>query len=190
MNSIRTERPNQYKWLFNPFLYIAGAKALLIGWIAMLLASVVAYFSKTHFDGAIDIHFGAGGNYSFFLAEQFIAWISLSMLFYPIGLIFSKSKIRLIDVAGTMAMARVITLPVSFMGFLPIYPVNLDDPTILILSIIVTLVPAIWMIALMFNAFVVSTNIRGAKATACFTTGLISAEILSKVLLHYLIPYL
>jgi hypothetical protein len=190
MNSIKTEKPNYYKWLFNPFFYIAGEKSLLIGWVAMLLASVVSYFSKTHFDGAIDIHFGAGGKYTFFLMEQFIAWFSLSAVFFGVGFIFSKSKVRLIDVAGTMAMARVITLPVAFMGFLPVYPVNLDDQIMLVVGIVTTLVPAIWMIALMFNAFVVSTNIRGAKATACFIAGLIAAEILSKVLLHYLIPLL
>lgn len=189
MDSIRVEKPATYKWLFNPFRYIAGGKALLIGLISMFLASVVSYFSKTHFDGAIDIHFGAGGSYSIFLLEQCVAWISLTGLFYLIGLIFSKSKIRFIDVAGTIAMARVITLPVAFMGFLPIYPVNLNDQIMLLLSVIVTLVPAIWMITLMFNAFLVSTNIRGVQATACFIAGLLAAEILSKVLLHYLIPF-
>ena len=120
--------------------------------------------------------------------EQFIAWISVTAVFYLIGIAFSKSKIRLIDVAGTLAMARLTTLPAALIGFLPVYPVKLDDPTILLLTIFITLVPAIWMIALMYNAFVVSTNIRGAKATAWFIAGLLIAELLSKVLLQYLIP--
>ncbi|TDE13672.1 hypothetical protein [Dyadobacter psychrotolerans] len=181
---------NLSKWLFNPFIYIAGEQALLIGWAAMLAASVVSYFSKTHFDGAIDIHFGASGKYLWFLGEQFIAWFSVVAVFYPVGLIFSKSRIRLIDVAGTMAMARIITLPVALMGFLPIYPVSLDNPVKLLLSAVFTMIPAIWMIALMFNAFSISTNIKQGKAVACFTGGLLAAEILSKVLIFYLFQFL
>ncbi len=41
-------------WLFNPFKYIAGAKALLIGLALMLATAVIASFSLTHFDGVID----------------------------------------------------------------------------------------------------------------------------------------
>jgi len=181
---------NLSKWLFNPFIYVAGEKALFIGLAAMLAASVVSYFSKTHFDGAIDIHFGASGKYLWFLGEQLIAWLSVVAVFYPLGLIFSKSRIRLIDVAGTLAMARVVTLPVALMGFLPIYPVSLDNPVKLMLSVILTIIPAIWMIALMFNAFSISTNIKQGKAVACFIGGLLVAEILSKTLIFYLFQFL
>lgn len=187
MSSTATPKPSLYRSLFNPFLHIAGGTALLAGWTAMLLASIVSYFSKAHFDGAIDIHFGAGGKYGIFLMEQFIAWTSVTAVFYIIGIAFSKSKIRLIDVAGTLAMARLTTLPAALIGFLPVYPVKLDDP-MLALTIIITLIPGIWMIALLYNAFVVSTNIRGAKATGWFIAGLLTAELLSKVLLQYLIP--
>jgi hypothetical protein len=181
---------NLSKWLFNPFIYVAGEQALFIGWAGMLAASVVSYFSKTHFDGAIDIHFGASGKYLWFLGEQLIAWFSVVVVLYPLGLIFSKSRIRLIDVAGTLAMARVVTLPVALMGFLPIYPVNLDNPVKLMLSVVLTIIPAIWMVALMFNAFSVSANIRQGKAVACFIVGILIAEILSKTLIFYLFPFL
>jgi hypothetical protein len=43
-------------WLFNPFKYIAGSKALLIGWTVMLATAGVAFLSKTQFDGVIDVH--------------------------------------------------------------------------------------------------------------------------------------
>jgi len=188
MTNLKTVNLN--KWLFNPFIYIAGEQALFVGWVVMLLASGIASFSKTHFDGALDVHFGAETAFLISLLEQFVAWLSVTTVFYFFALVFSKSKIRFIDIAGTMALARVITLIFAILGFLPIWNVSLDNPIMLLPGALLTLLPAIWMIALMFNAFSVSANIRASKAVICFILGLLSAEILSKVCLNYLMPHL
>lgn len=188
MNNTKAQTPN--KWLFNPFIYIAGKQALFIGWAAMLAATFVAWLSHTHFDGAIDIHFGSPAKYIFYLFEQFVAWSSTTIIFYVIGIVFSKSRIRLIDIAGTVSMARAITLPIAILGFLPIFPVNLESPFKLALAAIPAIIFGVWMVALLFNAFVVSTNIRGNKAVVCFIAGLLAAEILSKILIYFLSRFL
>ena len=44
-------------WLFKPFQYIAGTKALILGLIVMLLLSVLGYLGNTHFNGVIGMQY-------------------------------------------------------------------------------------------------------------------------------------
>jgi hypothetical protein len=68
--------------LFNPFKYVAGLKALLIGLLVMLIIAVVAFFSKTHFDGIIDAHTGHILPFYWYLLEPLLAWIGTVIPFY------------------------------------------------------------------------------------------------------------
>lgn len=54
------------------------------------------------------------------------------------------------------------------------------------LSIILTLLMIIWMVALMFNAYRVSANLKGSRAGISFTLALIVAEVLSVILIYAL----
>ncbi len=111
-------------WLFNPFFYVAGAKALLIGWAAILLAGFLGSLSKTHFDGILDMHTGVDAPTWIFLAEGFVAWICLTVTLLIAGRIMSRTSFRTIDLAGTQALARwptallgLITLPKGYQRF-------------------------------------------------------------------------
>ena len=44
--------------LFNPFVYIAGGKALVLGLLTILVAGFLGSLSTTHFDGVLDTHTG------------------------------------------------------------------------------------------------------------------------------------
>jgi len=46
------------QWLFDPFRFIAGFKALLLGLAIILISVFVGSFSNTHFDGVLDVHTG------------------------------------------------------------------------------------------------------------------------------------
>lgn len=184
-------------WLFNPFTYIAGLKSLLIGWAMMLLTAFIAYHSNTSFDGALDSHIYHGAVPVWYhITDQLIAWGSLVITFFLAGRLFSASSIRFIDVAGTTALARI---PMFFVAAIPlVFPelkgitAKADPSTIGIGLIIVALVMVvffIWMIALLYNAFKVSCNLKGNKAIVLFIVSLIVAEIISKIILHYLYLY-
>jgi hypothetical protein len=184
------------KWLFNPFTYIAGMRALLIGFAGMAIAAVIALFSKVHFDGAIDMHIGAPLLNSKAFIEPLVDWACLVLPLYILGRILSQSSIRFIDVAGTIALARLPLLLAALMGFLPIPPFNLKSADLhyiiaftlnpaVILLIVLSIPLIIWTIALMYNAFSVSTNLKGEKSITAFVGGLVIAEVLSKVLLIY-----
>jgi hypothetical protein len=181
------------KWLFNPFVYVAGERALFIGIVAMMATAVVGYFSHTHFDGVLDIHNGRISPIGVHIAEQVIDWLCLTIVLYIGGLIFSSSKIRLIDVAGTMALARWVMIFPAIIGFGIHMPaeqpkmvsdaLKLVTPSMVALSLL-DVVFSIWMVALLYNAFSVSCNMKGGKSAGVFIAGLAIAEIAAWFIIH------
>ncbi|MCE3280717.1 MAG: hypothetical protein K0S44_2908 [Bacteroidetes bacterium] len=190
--------------LLNPFEFIAGGKALLIGIPVILLTGRLAYFSGMHFDGVIDMHIPLQSELYIHLLEGFIAWLSLAIVLALAGIILSSSRIRMIDIFGTLAFARWPMLLVALMGLL----VNADGANkyimytflkqgeavvlenyelpVFILFIVITLLLSIWMIVLFYKAFTISCNLKGAKAIISFIIGLLLAEALSKLVLSFL----
>ena len=78
------------KWLLNPFEFIAGPQSLLIGITAICLTAPISYLARVHYDGAIDIHIGAVTPLWFYFASQIIGWLSVSVVLYIAGKIFSS----------------------------------------------------------------------------------------------------
>jgi hypothetical protein len=192
------------QWLFNPFIFIAGFKALLIGLTIILISAFVGSFSNTHFDGVIDVHLGFGAPLWFFFAEGVINWICMVIPLFFFGLIVSRSSFRMIDVLGTQALARwpyLITSVVMFpdanqrvIAYLmsklaqtaPAAAINSADVLIFGFAMIVTILMTVWMVALMYRAYAVSCNIKGARAVVTFIVSLIGAEVLSKMAISLL----
>lgn len=170
--------------LFNPFIRIAGVRSLLAGVTGMLLAALIAYHSHCHFDGVLDAHVGSGGPWWLFLAEPFLAWGTAVLVFYIAGRLVASSGTRLVDIAGTMAIARLPMIFVALLCFIPVkIPLNAEDISAgLVLQGLAMLLFAIWMIALMYHAYRVSSGAKGNKAILSFILALLLAEILSKVL--------
>ena len=59
-------------WLFDPFTYIAGSKSLLLGLAAIFVAGFIGSFSRSHFDGVLDIRTGKTVPLVFFFSEGLI----------------------------------------------------------------------------------------------------------------------
>jgi hypothetical protein len=199
------------KWttlLFNPFVYIAGAQALGFGLAAILIAGLIGSVSHTHFDGVLDTHTGGPAPLILFFAEGLIDWLSLAVVLLLFGKLISKTSFRLIDLFGTQALARwptllitIITLPPAYQRFthdlvaqlshpgtLPDFnsPIFSDAPIFIAVALLM-LPLVVWMVALMYQSYSVSCNIRGAKAIITFIIGLLLAEILSKILIYRLL---
>jgi hypothetical protein len=183
------------QWLFNPFIYIAGTKSLIIGWLVMAITACICFFSKTHLTGVIGLQRSEIiVPFIFYFIEVFVDWACLTLIFYFSGLIFSKSAIRFIDVAGTQALARWPMILGAVTGFGIKVPANIHNMPVkdLTLSIsgsmllfgLLAIILIIWMIALMYQAFKVSCNLKGSKATGVFIGGLIIGQVLSTIILH------
>ena len=174
------------KWFINPFERIAGWMALFIGLAAMALTAVFGTINHVAFDGVLDVHSWTKSSFSESFAMQAIDFLALFLTKWIVGVCFSKSKPRVIDVAGTMALARAPMLPLTLICFLPIVPVSVYDFPRVIIFTLICLFFVIWMVALMYNAWVVSCHLKGARAVVSFIFSLLVAEIVSKVLIIFL----
>jgi len=188
--------------LFNPFVYIAGLKALLIGVPAMLLAAYLGSLTNTHFDGVPDMHTGPEAPLWIYFSEVLIDWLSLSVVLLLFGLVLSKTSFRIIDVVGTQALARwptvfmsLLVLPHAFKRFMKevleqlqqgdIHFKTLDAVVFLAVSLGI-FVFLCWMFVLMYKAFSLSCNVKGGKAIIVFIVSMIVAEVIAKISLYYL----
>jgi hypothetical protein len=185
------------KWLFNPFVYIAGTHALVIGWGIMIISAFIAFYTGNHFDGALDVHSNGHPVHlpqTFF--ELFIDWSILVLTFYILGRIVSDTSFRFIDIAGTIALARWPMIFVVLVSFLPVPGLHSEKPSIdemmkmisnpyFIIMTILILPLIVWVFALNYNAFSVSTNLKKGKAVITFIAGIIIAEVISKIVLEY-----
>ena len=187
------------QWLFNPFQFVAGLKALLIGLAIILISAFLGSLNTTHFDGALDVHIGQPAPALFFFAEGLIDWICVSIPLFLLGLIVSRSSLRVVDVFGTQALARwpylitsLVMLPGANRRFaerlVPGFsqagspaPFSSADLLVFALAMFLSLLMLIWMVALMYRAYAVSCNVKGAKAIITFIVGLVIAEVLSKL---------
>jgi hypothetical protein len=172
---ISTERKT-ITWLFNPFVYIAGAEALGLGLVAIILAGLIGYTSNTHFDGVLDTHTGRAAPLAFFLTEGFVDWLSLSFVLFVIGKLVSATSFRVIDVFGTQALARWPTIVMSLLTLAPPYH---RFSQFLTRHIMTGESPA--------TTFGTPDDIRGGRAIGSFIAGLFIAEIISKFAIFGLI---
>jgi hypothetical protein len=186
--------------LWNPFVYIAGARALLLGLAAILAAGFIGSFSNTHFDGVLDTHSGAAVPLWAFLVEGLIDWLSLAVVLLLLGRLISRTSFRTIDVLGTQALARWPAVLISVAVIPPVFQrftnslvaqiraggppqINGPDAVAFFVIALAMLVFLCWMIALMYRSFSVSCNVKGGKAIGTFIAGLLLAEIVSKLCL-------
>ncbi|GAF82326.1 unnamed protein product [marine sediment metagenome] len=187
-------------WLFNPFHYVAGGMALAVGLAFILAAGLIGSLSNSHFDGVLDFHTGTAAPLWIFLSEGLVDWIVLACLLLVGGKIISGSRVRVLDVFGTQALARFPTAVTAVFALLPGYrryglhlaaryvktlpdvQTHAADPVMFALTILVTILMVIWMVVLMYRAYSVSCNVRGGKAVGVFIAALIVGEAISKVL--------
>ncbi|MHC4460785.1 MAG: hypothetical protein ACYS6W_02915 [Planctomycetota bacterium] len=196
------------QWLFNPFKFVAGYKALLSGLVIILLTAFIASFGNIHFDGVLDVHTGLEAPLWCFFAEGLINWICMAVPLFFFGLIVSRSSFRAIDILGTQALARgpyliaaLAMLPdanrrfgeyltARFTQATPAVAINYADVLVFafaVFAVIVIILMTVWMVALMYMAYTLSCNIKGAKAVITFIVSLIGAEVLSKAVILQLL---
>ena len=191
------------QWLFNPFRFVAGGKALLARLIVLIITSLVGSLSNTHFDGVLDTHTGRPAPLWMFLLEGLVDWLSLVVLLWGLGAMLSRTRFRLIDLLGTQAFARWPFLVIGLAALAPPFQryaawiawksggigtevrIQLSDATVFGLVTVLGLVMLVWAVVLMYRAFSVSCNMRGGKAIGAFVAGVFLAEALSKALILF-----
>lgn len=170
-------------YLFNPFTRIAGFKSFVIGLIGLLLISYLSYISGTHLNGLTDINFAKDTDFIYFISEHLLSWISVSIFFYISGLILSGTRIRIIDILGTSAMARIPLIIPPLVRLLPFFKSFVFQSWEMYTIVGVHIFSLIWTITLLYNGFKISCNLKSEKLIIGFSISLILSEILTKLLI-------
>ena len=191
-------KPPLRTWLFNPFHYLAGGTALGVGLAVIVATGLVGALSNSHHDGVLDFHTGLPAGWWVFPCEGLIDWLSLTIVLLLTGWLVSRSRFRIIDVAGTQALARWPALLMALVGLLPgtqrvaeqlpalakgggmpgdLSPADLAS---FAAGMVVVLVALVWMVQLMYRGYAVACNVRGARGIVSFIVGLVLAEVASK----------
>jgi hypothetical protein len=200
-------------YLVNPFVKLAGTKALLIGIGMILIGAAASIVIPSHFDGALDLHFSGPSKRNWInlilvsISENAINVTTLGIIFSIFAFILVGKRFRVIDIFGTIAYAR---FPLYLAMFLNIggffstvsgkFAKNIqhaDSPaltvpewTLFLIGSTTMLLAAIWLIYLLYKAFSISAGVTGTKAVIGFTIALLISEIASKFIHHAIIPSL
>ena len=184
------------KALFNPFRYIAGAKALTMGLLFIVASALMLYSGNLIQDSYIHICM-AKASFWEVLGAQMVWWIVPALLLYLCGLLVSKSKIRIIDILGTTAFAQIIMLMMIAPMLLPVVMNNMLESVAALqsgailepTSLMPMMIYSIWSLICLiifyiwnYNAFAVSCNVSGWKAIAAFIAVQVAVTIVGTVI--------
>ena len=180
------------RWLFDPFVRIGGVHALVIGLSLVVVTGLVAAAAGVHFDGLLDFHPGYGVSFWVPVLEGLVNWSVISLLLSSILLVAPRT-VRFVDIVGMQALARWPLLPASLASLPP--AVRQGNEALLAAAIegrlvmprATTLVAnlfaagcGVWMVWLMWRAFAVACNQRGARGAAMFAVALAGGEMVTK----------
>ena len=191
---------NKVKLIVNPFIRIAGGQALIWGFLGLIVSTLLCWISGYHYHGLL--HFGPAPNPAWwcYLAEHLIAWLIPALLFYLGGLFLSHSRIRVIDVLGTVLFAQLPLLGMNLISLLPamrmmsqmnmnMSPEEMLAQPYFVLAMILTLLGLPFLILTliwMFNALKVSCNLKQWKLWTVALIGIIGGDVLCRLLIAWL----
>lgn len=186
-----------FESIVNPFIRIAGMKALIWGLAGMLISTGMSWASGYHYHGLL--HFGPAPNPAWwcYLGEHLIVWLIPAALFYLGGVFLTRSRIRMIDVLGTVLFAQLPLLGMNVINMLPAMKVmNQMDVSVpveelmkqpdFIMAMILSLVGLPFLILTLvwvFNAVKVSCNLKGWRLWTVALVGIIGGDIVSRILI-------
>ena len=186
------------RWLFNPFVRIAGRASLAAGLAGIVAAGLAAAAAGFRFDGLLDM--SPLGNAPSYLpiVEGLINWMSIVAVSALIARFFGGGgSVRLLDVAGTLALARAPLVLAASIGAVPwirdAYDEALTAGTGLqLLSVtsgvlvawLAILACFAWSIVLMWKSFSITANMKGGRGAGFFIAALAAGELLSKLLVY------
>lgn len=184
----------QVRLLLNPFTRIAGYQALGWGVAGIALSTLLSILSGWHYHGLL--HFGPAPNSAWwcFMVEHLTVWLVPSLLLYVGSLLLSRSRIRAVDVFGTVAFAQLPFLFMDAFNFLPpmqylltfnadIAPTAmLSQPNFLLavwLSLF-TFIFIVWVLYWMFKALKVSTNLKGYRLGILYAIAIVGGDVICR----------
>ena len=191
---------NKVKLIVNPFIRIAGGQALIWGFLGLIESTRISWISAYHYHRMHHLRPAPNPAWWCYLAEHLIVWLIPALLFYLGGLFLSHSRIRVIDVLGTVLFAQLPLLGMNLISLLPamrmmsqmnmnMSPEEMLAQPYFVLAMILTLLglpvlilTLIWM----FNALKVSCNLKQWKLWTVALIGIMGGDVLCRFLIGWL----
>ena len=134
------------------------------------------------------------------MRNSIVNWSVITVLLWLVSLLVAPRTVRLVDIAGTQALARWPLLLAALACIPPAVRQGNEElvagalegrfvtPQAAIIVVgMLALACVMWMVCLMWKAFSVSCNQRGGRAVAIFVAALLAGEAATKWLLSLLI---
>ena len=185
-------------WLFNPFHYLAGGPALAWGLACIVLTAWLGVAFDYRYTSMLSSPISHPTSIWLAITQGLSAWSVPSVLLYFGGRQLSRSQVRVIDVFGTQALARV---PGLLMALIVVWPFRdlleavishgtsrfvVAQYTALIAVGTVMMLLLVWIVLLMYRAFSVSCNVAGGWAIAVFIAAVTLGEVTTGVTGHFI----
>lgn len=188
--------------LFRPFERYSEKTLLLVGIVFTVIGSFIGAFFHSRFDGVLDMHIVSSVSFYQVLIDNLINIFCLVLFLFSVAK-YSNTKTRWIDILTASMVARIPYYLVAFgniNGFVGrasedvmqmINPEMVGEVATSSLVIVIgfgllSILFLVWYLALLFNGFKVASNAKGKKPIILFILSILLAEVLSKVLIHYL----
>ena len=193
---------NKWKWVYNPFEFVAGWKAFGIGVVILCITTIVGYFGSMVFYG-VSAKVVPFITWSRAFSLQFLGLAVTVIVMYLVALIFAK-HVRFQDILGTVTLSKYPFLLMALLNLLigkkmvefgkEMKGMNVSelmnikfsftDLIPLLIFSFFAIILLVWLITLLFNAFRVSTNLKGIKCAVLFISIILVSEIITSVLVH------
>lgn len=166
------------KLLFNPFSRITGLKALVWGEFFVIALTALFVVSNVAQDGFM--HFTILNCPAWkILVMNHLSWMIFAALLYLGGCAFPRTKVRIIDLFGSICFSQLLLIPMNAFFYIPTWRDSIldtltalttgamPDSTQTALLTAMGVWSLVWLILYIiwsYNAFATSCNVRGTRA--------------------------
>lgn len=191
--------------LYNPLAVIRPRAGLFAALLIVIALTVVAWWGGIHLDGALDIHITPDRPSAVaVILESAIAWLSVAFLLFLSARIFSGAGglasyaavtglSRFPYILSALVFSRQLLGNAVLAAFtvgeneVTVRPQELFTPALALASVaVVGLI--VWAIFILYLGYKQVSGLRGGRAGLSFLIGLLIAELVSKILLLWLLP--
>ncbi|MDR0907337.1 MAG: hypothetical protein LBM63_01810 [Rikenellaceae bacterium] len=194
---------NGWENFVSPFDKVAGARALAVGVGGLVVSVVVSIFSGLHAHGLL--HFGSAPVDAWWVhvVEYLAIWLVPAAIIWGLGVALSRSRIRPVDVFGTVAFSL---LPLVVMNLVWLFPAMQQllelsasptdliaelqslvfDPSFLVsltVASLITCMAIILMLVWLFRAVKVACNLGGWRLWTVYLVGVVGGDIVCRILI-------
>lgn len=172
-----------YNILYNPFTKIAGFSAMLIGVSGIAVTSYLAYLTGTHYNGFSHIDFASDSEFWVYLLENCSHALFLSTFLYLYTLLFTNTKVRIVDIIGTILVSRIPLIITPIIRTIPFFKSFVINSLTMYSLLAIYLISITWTIILLYNAYKVACNLKENKLIFSLLLTMAMAEISTKIIL-------